>query len=113
MMRPLRPLAALVPMRQPPPWVLRVGLQGTPGWCIGALLCQQGTRWAVQLHKARWGWCLPCENIPTWISLCVTTVFSQQGGLSIFKFPKRFSEISWAETSLYSLYWLLWLSLTL
>jgi hypothetical protein len=45
-----------------------------------------------------------CENIPTWISLCVTTVFSQQRGISIFKFPKRFSEISWAETSLYSLY---------
>jgi hypothetical protein len=45
-----------------------------------------------------------CENIPTWISLCVTTVFSQQGGISIFKFPKRFLDISWAETSLYSLY---------
>jgi hypothetical protein len=45
-----------------------------------------------------------CENISTWISLCVTTVFSQQGGISIFKFPKRFLEISWAETSLYSLY---------
>jgi len=28
-----------------------------------------------------------CENIPTWISLCVTTVFSQQGGISVFKFP--------------------------
>ena len=38
-----------------------------------------------------------CENIPTWISLCVTTVFNQQGGISILKFPKRFSEISWAE----------------
>ena len=24
MMRPLRPLAAFIPMRQPPPWVLRV-----------------------------------------------------------------------------------------
>jgi len=31
-----------------------------------------------------------CENIPTWISLCLTTVFSQQGGISVFKFPKRF-----------------------
>jgi hypothetical protein len=45
-----------------------------------------------------------CENIPTWISLCVTKVFSQQGGISIFKFPKRLLEISWAETSLSSLY---------
>jgi hypothetical protein len=35
-----------------------------------------------------------CENIPTWKSLCVTTVFSQQGGISVFKFPKKFSEIS-------------------
>jgi hypothetical protein len=34
----------------------------------------------------------------------VTTVFSQQGGISIFKFSKRFLEISWAETSLYSLF---------
>ena len=90
MMRPLRPLAAFIPMRQPPPWVLRVGLQGTPGWCKGALLCQRGTRWAVQLHKAWWGWCLPCENIPTWISLCVTTVFSQQGGISVLISPRGF-----------------------
>ena len=45
-----------------------------------------------------------CENIPTWISLCLTTVFSQQGGISVFKFPKRCSELSWAKTSLYSLY---------
>ncbi len=41
-----------------------------------------------------------CENIPTWISLCVTTVFSQQGGISIFKFPERFLVISCAEISL-------------
>jgi hypothetical protein len=47
-----------------------------------------------------------CENIPTWISLCVTTVFSQQGGISVFKFPKRFSSISWAKSSLYLLSWL-------
>ncbi len=40
------------------------------------------------------------ENIPTWISLCLTTVFSQQGGISVFKFPKRFSEFSWTKTSL-------------
>jgi hypothetical protein len=38
----------------------------------------------------------PCENIPTWISLCLTTVFSQQGGITVFKFPKRFLEFSWA-----------------
>jgi hypothetical protein len=30
-----------------------------------------------------------CENIPTWISLCVTTVFSQQGGISVFKFRQE------------------------
>jgi hypothetical protein len=45
-----------------------------------------------------------CENIPTWISLCLTTVFSQQGRIYGFKFPKRFSELSQAKTSLYSLY---------
>ncbi len=45
-----------------------------------------------------------CENIPKWISLCLTTVFSQQGGISVFKFPKRFSEFSWAKSSLCSLY---------
>jgi hypothetical protein len=33
-----------------------------------------------------------CENIPTWRSLCLTTVFSQQGGISVLKFPKRFLE---------------------
>ena len=38
-----------------------------------------------------------------WISLCLTTVFSQQGGISVFKFPKRFLEFSWTKTSLYSL----------
>jgi hypothetical protein len=42
-----------------------------------------------------------CENIPTWISLCLTTVFSQQGGISFFLFPKRFLELSWAKTSLF------------
>jgi len=45
-----------------------------------------------------------CENIPTWISLCLTTVFSQQGGISVFKFTKRFSEISWSKISLYWIY---------
>jgi hypothetical protein len=38
-----------------------------------------------------------CENIPTWISLCLTTVFSHQGGISVFKFPKRFLEFSWTN----------------
>jgi hypothetical protein len=45
-----------------------------------------------------------CENITTWISLCLTTVFSQQGRISVFKFPKRFLEFSWAKISLYSFF---------
>jgi hypothetical protein len=45
-----------------------------------------------------------CENIPTWISLCLTTIISQQGGITVFNIPKRFSEFSWTKTSLYSLY---------
>jgi len=39
------------------------------------------------------------------ISLCDYS-FSQQEEISIIKFPKWFSEISWVEISLYSLYWL-------
>jgi hypothetical protein len=31
-----------------------------------------------------------CENIPTWISLCLTTVFSQQGGISELNSPRGF-----------------------
>jgi hypothetical protein len=31
-----------------------------------------------------------CENIPTWISLCLTTVFSQQGGISVLNSPRGF-----------------------
>ncbi len=42
-----------------------------------------------------------CENIPTGISLCLTTLLSQQGGISVFKFPKKFLEFSWAKISLY------------
>jgi len=38
-------------------------------------------------------------------SLCDYS-FSQQEGISIIKFPKWFSEISWVEISLYSFYWL-------
>ena len=61
----------------------------------------------------------PCTNPPgpaddMWeysyvdISLCDYSI-CQQGGISDFKFPKRFLEISWAEISLYSLCWLYWL----
>ena len=42
-----------------------------------------------------------CENFPTWIFLCLTTVFSQQGGISVFNFPKRLLELSWAKISLF------------
>jgi hypothetical protein len=35
------------------------------------------------------------------IGLCLATVVSQQGGISVFKFPKRFLELSWAKTSLF------------
>lgn len=41
-----------------------------------------------------------CGNISMWISLCMTTVFNQQRGISIFKFPKMFLPISWEEISL-------------
>jgi hypothetical protein len=49
------------------------------------------------------GW-LTCENIPTWIFLSDDLAFSHQHGIYGFKFPKRFSEFSWAKRSLYSLY---------
>ena len=42
-----------------------------------------------------------CENLPMWMSLCLTTVFSQQEGIYVFKIPKRFSEFSWAKISIY------------
>jgi hypothetical protein len=50
-----------------------------------------------------------CEHIPTWISptwisLSGDLAFSYQDGIYGFKFPKRFSELSQAKTSLYSLY---------
>jgi hypothetical protein len=45
-----------------------------------------------------------CEHIPTWISLSGDLAFSHQDGIYGFKFPKRFSELSQAKTSLYSLY---------
>ena len=48
--------------------------------------------------------CRRCENIPTWISLSGDLAFSHQDGIYGFKFPKRFSELSQAKTSLYSLY---------
>jgi hypothetical protein len=47
---------------------------------------------------------LYCEHIPTWISLSGDLAFSHQDGIYGFKFPKRFSELSQAMTSLYSLY---------
>jgi hypothetical protein len=42
-----------------------------------------------------------CEHIPTWISLRGDLAFSHQDGIYGFKFPKRFSELSQAKTSLY------------
>jgi hypothetical protein len=45
-----------------------------------------------------------CEHIPTWISFSGDLAFSHQDGIYGFKFPKRFSELSQAKTSLYSLY---------
>ncbi len=43
------------------------------------------------------------ENIPTWISLCVATaLFSQQGGISIFKYLERFLEIYFRDLTLLS-----------
>jgi hypothetical protein len=36
---------------------------------------------------------MTCENIPTGYLCVVTTVFSQQDGISIFEFPTRFLEI--------------------
>jgi hypothetical protein len=43
-----------------------------------------------------------CDHIPTWISLSGDLAFSHQDGIYGFKFPKRFSELSQAKTSLYS-----------
>ncbi len=35
-----------------------------------------------------------CENIPTGISLCCDSAFAHKKEFSIFKFPKRFLEIT-------------------
>jgi len=43
-----------------------------------------------------------CENISMWISLSGDLAFIHQDGIYGFKFPKRFSELSLAKTSLYS-----------
>ncbi len=43
---------------------------------------------------------ITCENIPTWISLSGDLAFCHQDGIYGFKFPKRFSELSLAKTSL-------------
>ena len=45
-----------------------------------------------------------CEDIPRWKSLCCDSAFAHKKEFSVFKFPKRFSEFSWAKRSLYSLY---------
>jgi hypothetical protein len=54
-----------------------------------------------------------CEHIPTWISLSGDLAFSHQDGIYGFKFPKRFSELSQAKTSLYSPLFTLFTLLTL
>jgi hypothetical protein len=43
-----------------------------------------------------------CEDIPRWKSLCCDSAFAHKKEFSVFKFPKRFSEFSWAKSSLYS-----------
>jgi hypothetical protein len=48
-----------------------------------------------------------CEDIPRWKSLCCDSAFAHKKEFSVFKFPKRFLEFSWAKSSLYSLYSLL------
>jgi hypothetical protein len=45
-----------------------------------------------------------CEDIPRWKSLCCDSAFAHKKEYSVFKFPKRFLEFSWAKRSLYSLY---------
>jgi hypothetical protein len=45
-----------------------------------------------------------CEDIPRWKSLCCDSAFAHKKEFSVFKFPKRFLEFSWAKRSLYSLY---------
>jgi hypothetical protein len=44
-----------------------------------------------------------CEDSYT-ESLCCDSAFTHKKEISIFKFPERFSEISWTESSLYLLY---------
>jgi hypothetical protein len=43
-----------------------------------------------------------CENIHSWISLVGDLVFSHQGEIYGFKFPKRFLEISFRDLTLFS-----------
>ena len=45
-----------------------------------------------------------CEDIPRLKSLCCDSEFAHKKEFSVFKFPKRFSEFSWAKRSLYSLF---------
>jgi hypothetical protein len=42
----------------------------------------------------------PCEDFPTWISLCCDSAFAHKKEFSIFKIPERFLMISCAEISL-------------
>ncbi len=42
-----------------------------------------------------------CENIHKWYSLSTDLLFSQQDGIYIFKFPKRFLEISFRYLTLF------------
>jgi hypothetical protein len=80
-------------------WEPKRELDVRRGWLNGS---HHGLSWSRRwLNGSRHG----CENIPTWISLSGDLVaFSHQDGIYGFKFPKRFSELSQAKTSLYSLY---------
>jgi hypothetical protein len=62
---------------------------------------------ACFFQRRKWGnvWCdRVCEDIPRWKSLCCDSSFAHKKEYSVFKFPKRFLEFSWAKRSLYSLY---------
>jgi hypothetical protein len=44
-----------------------------------------------------------CESIPTEISLCCDSAFAHKKEFSIFKFPERFSEISWRDLTTFTI----------
>jgi hypothetical protein len=56
----------------------------------------------VECMNAIYGTMVACEDIPRWKSLCCDSAFAHKKEFSVFKFPKRFSEFSWAKSSLYS-----------